>query len=110
VPPQGNKRALRSGESARQRQGRLFGLLMDFGESELMLAGCHENVLGMRFMDTNLTKLAAMSATLAGADVMQRAMGRTMDFGIMKYLPAAVLSVASQAAGPERCDATGCTV
>ena len=103
---QGNKQALRRGESRAERTARLFGLLMDFGESELMLAGCHENVPGMRFMDTNLTKLAAISATLGGADILQRAMGRTMDFGLMKYLPAAVLSVAAQAAGPERC--AGC--
>lgn len=43
-------------ESALARTNRLLGLLADFGEHELVLAGCHENVLNMRFRDAGMVR------------------------------------------------------
>lgn len=43
---QGTKGARAEGAGA--RTNRLLGLLADFGEHELVMAGCHENVLNMR--------------------------------------------------------------
>ena len=100
---QSNKRAMVSGEARAERTARLYNLLLDFGEHELVLLGCHENAVAMRLADAGLVKLASLSATLGDADILMRAQGRTMDFGLSKYVPAAVLAVAAQAAGPERC-------
>lgn len=44
--PQGARGARAEGAGARTH--RLLGLLADFGEHELVMAGCHENVLNMR--------------------------------------------------------------
>lgn len=51
---QGHKVA--KSESAGARSNRLLGLLSDFGEHELIMAGCHENVLGMRFRDAAMVR------------------------------------------------------
>lgn len=47
VNVQADKSVLRR-ETGNQRTQRLLGLLQDFGEADLMLAGCHENVFSMR--------------------------------------------------------------
>lgn len=43
-------------ESATARTNRLLGLLGDFGEHDLIMAGCHENVLNMRFRDAGMVR------------------------------------------------------
>ena len=100
---QGNRRALRRGESAGDRTDRLLALLGDLGEPDLALAGCQENAPHMRFMDSDLTRLAGMAAAMADADAMLRAMGRGGgSFALMKYLPAMLLAAASPAASHQR--------
>ncbi len=100
---QGNRRALRRGESAVDRTDRLLGLLGNLGEHDLALAGCQENVPHMRFMDSDLSRLAGMAAAMVDADAMLRAMGRGGgSFALMKYLPALLLAAASPAASHQR--------
>lgn len=48
-------------------------------------------------------KAAGMVAGMGDADLLHAAMHRTGDFGLLRFLPAATLAVASAAAGPERC-------
>lgn len=43
-----------------------------------------------------------MVAGMGDADLLHAAMHRTGDFGLLRFLPAATLAVASAAAGPER--------
>jgi hypothetical protein len=50
-------------------------------------------------------KAAGMVAGMGDADLLHAAMHRTGDFGLLRFLPAATLAVASAAAGPERCAA-----
>ena len=101
---QGNRRALRRGESAGDRTDRLLALLGDLGEHDLALAGCQENVPHMRFMDSDLTRLAGMAEAMGDADAMLRAMGRGGgSFALVKYLPAMLLAAASPAASHHRC-------
>ena len=101
---QGNRRALRRGESAGERTDRLLALLGDLGEHDLALAGCQENVPHMRFMDSDLTRLAAMAGAMADSDAMLRAMSRGGgSFAMVKYLPAMLLAAASPAASHHRC-------
>ena len=101
---QGNRRALRRGESAGERTDRLLSLLGDLGEHDLTLAGCQENVPQMRFMDSNLTRLAAMTEAMADADAVLRAMGRGGgSFALARYLPAMLLQAAIPAASHHRC-------
>ena len=77
--------------------------MADLGEHDLALAGCQENVPHMRFMDSDLTRLAGMAAAMGDADAMLRAMGRGGgSFALMKYLPAMLLSAASPAASHQR--------
>jgi hypothetical protein len=45
-------------ESAMARTNRLLGLLADFGEHELIMAGCHENVLNLRSRSAGMVRLA----------------------------------------------------
>ncbi len=44
-----------------------------------------------------------MIQAMGDADMLHAAMRRTGDFSLLKFLPAATLSVTSVAAGPERC-------
>ena len=101
---QGNRRALRRGESACERTDRLLRMLGDLGDHDLALAGCQENIPHMRFMDSDLTRMAGMAESMADADMMMRAMGRggSGGFTLMKYLPALLLSAASPAASHQR--------
>jgi hypothetical protein len=48
-------------------------------------------------------KAAGMVAGMGDADMLHAAMHRTGDYGLLRFLPAATLAVASPAAGPERC-------
>ncbi len=57
---------MRKGESESERFDRLYGCLLDFGESELVLNGLHENVLRMRYFDTGMLKTSAIVGAEAG--------------------------------------------
>ena len=57
----------------------------------------------MRFMDSNLTRLAGMAEAMADADTVLRAMGRGGgSFALVKYLPAMLLLTACPAASHHR--------
>lgn len=98
--------------SAAQRGGRgratpapnrLHNALADFGDSELVLAGLHENFHRARFLDTHFRRAAGVLDTLGWADVLSRGVHRRGDFALMKYLPAAALGIHAVVAAPERC-------
>ena len=94
-------RAQRDGRTA--PRGQLLDALSGFGDSELVLAGLHENFPRARFLDAHGRRAAAAAAALGEADVLGRAAGRRGDFALLKYLPAAALRVSELVAAPERC-------
>jgi hypothetical protein len=94
---QGHTKAKASDESER-----LFRMLGDFGDHELVLSGMHENVLSQHYLDTHMERTCTIFDHLRAADVLMTATQRTMDFGFMAYLPATMLSVRAVIAGPER--------
>ncbi|PRW55958.1 chromosome transmission fidelity 18-like protein [Chlorella sorokiniana] len=92
----------RAAETDAQRAARLYGMLQDFGEVDLVLGGVHENVLGLRYFDMALQRTTAVLNHLGDADTFMRACSRTCDFGLLKYAPAPLVALSSQVAGPDR--------
>lgn len=62
----------------------------------------HENVLGLRYMDVALGRTCQVVGQLADADRLLRAAHRGGDFGLQKYVPAALVTVSMLVAGHER--------
>ncbi|KAK9809883.1 hypothetical protein WJX72_001010 [[Myrmecia] bisecta] len=81
---------------------RLFTLLQDFGDNDLILAGQHENVANACYHDTHMQRTAAILHHFETADTFTRMCHRRGEFGLLKYVPACLLAVRSLAAGPER--------
>lgn len=81
---------------------RLLSMLEDMGEADLIFRGIHENMLGLRYMDTNMTRTAHATSHVAEADVLLRQCGRRGDFSLIRYLPPVALCVRQQVAGPSR--------
>ena len=86
---------------AAQLQRRL-GMLQDFGDSELVMAGLHENVYRARYMDTQLRRTAAIADLLGDSDRFAATTHRRGEWALVKYQPACALLVCSLAAGPDR--------
>jgi len=89
-------------ENDAQRSTRLYNMLLDFGDSELVLAGVHESLPGLRFFDIGLQRTTQVLSNLEDADTIMRCCQRSGDFSLLKYLPAPTLQVSSIVAGPER--------
>eukprot|EP00891_Asterochloris_glomerata_P002587 jgi/Astpho2/2587/Aster-04292 len=86
---------------AAQLQQRL-GMLQDFGDSELVMAGLHENVYRTRYMDTQLRRTAAIADLLGASDRFAAMTHRRGEWALVKYQPACALLLRSLAAGPDR--------
>lgn len=93
----------RGRDRAASAPDRLLDALADFGDSELVLAGLHENLHRARFLDTHFRHTAGVLEALGEADVMARAAHRAGDFSLHKYLPAAALRIRAEAKALERC-------
>ncbi|KAK9868710.1 hypothetical protein WJX84_007857 [Apatococcus fuscideae] len=80
----------------------LMGVLQDFGDSDLLLAGLHEFMEGSAFTDIAMRRTAEMARHLQDADMFARASMRTGDYGLQKYVPASVLALTTMLAVPHR--------
>ncbi len=89
-------------ENDAQRSTRLYNMLLDFGDSELVLSGVHESLPGLRFFDIGLQRTNQVLSNLEDADAFMRCCQRSGDYSLLKYLPAPTLQVSSIVAGPER--------
>ena len=85
-----------------QNASRLMGILQDFGDNALLLAGMHEFMETSGFSDISMQRTAAMTGHLQDADIFARASMRTGDYGLQKYVPASILSLAPMLAVPHR--------
>ena len=94
---QGQVRAKATDESER-----LFRMLGDFGDYELVLSGVHENMLSQRYLDTHMERTCSILSHLQAADQLMTATHKTMDFAFMAYLPATMLGIRAVVAGPDR--------
>ncbi len=89
-------------ENDAQRSTRLYNMLLDFGDSELVLSGVHESLPGLRFFDIGLQRTTQVLSNLEDADAFMRCCQRSGDYSLLKYLPAPTLQVSGIVAGPER--------
>ena len=81
---------------------RLMGLLQDFGDNGLLLAGMHEFMESSGFSDISMQRTSTMQRHLEDADMFARASMRTGDYGLQKYVPASILALATMLAVPHR--------
>ena len=83
--------------SNRRRAGedcsRLYSTLEDYGDHELVLNGVHENVLGLAYLDPQMLGTVRVFDHLHHADLLLTTARRRLDFGLMAYVPAPLLSV-----------------
>lgn len=89
-------------ENDAQRSTRLYNMLLDFGDSELVLSGVYESLPGLRFFYIGLQRTTQVLTNLEDADIFMRCCQRSGDYSLLKYLPAPTLQVSSIVAGPER--------
>ena len=59
-------------------------------------------MLGLRYFDVGLGRTTQLLGHLADADRLLRCAHRSSDFGLLKYLPAALVSVSALVASHER--------
>ncbi|KAK9841303.1 hypothetical protein WJX74_003531 [Apatococcus lobatus] len=97
---QGKNAAVVSGRL--QDASRLMGLLQDFGDNTLVLAGMHEFMESSGFSDISMQRTSSMQGHLEDADVFARASMRTGDYGLQKYVPASILALTTMLAVPHR--------
>lgn len=92
----------RIAESDAQRTARLYSMLLDFGENELVVSGLHETLPGLRFFDMGLQRTVQVLSNLQDVDTIMRACHRSGNYGLMRYLPAPMLLLGNLVAGPDR--------
>ena len=80
----------------------LYGHLLDFGEADLLASGVQEHAWGLRYMDVHLTTTSLVADRLQDCDRMLHAAMRKPDYSLLKYSPAAVLSVQKLVSGRDR--------
>ena len=97
---QGKDAAVVSGRV--QNSSRLMGILQDFGDNSLLLAGMHEFMESSGFSDISMRQTAAMQGHLQDADIFARACMRTGDYGLQKYIPSSIIALATMLAVPHR--------
>ena len=85
-----------------QRSARLYNMLMDFGDSDLIVRGLFESLPALRFFDMGLQRTTQVLGNIQDADAMMRCAMRSGDFGLLKYMPASALRVSMLVAQPER--------
>ncbi|KAK2076248.1 hypothetical protein QBZ16_001180 [Prototheca wickerhamii] len=85
----------RAGERPQARTMRLFSLLQDYGEHELVAGGLFENLPGLHFYDMACARTAKAAEALAEADVFLRGGGGWV-------LPSLVITAAGHVASHER--------
>ena len=80
-----------------------MGLLQDFGDNNLLLAGLHEFMESSGFSDISMQRTTSMQGHLEDADLFARASMRTGDYGLQKYVSASILGLTTMLAVPHRC-------
>ena len=90
------------GESDAQRCHRLYNTVVDFGDQDLILGGLYESLPCMILFDMALLKSSTILSEMQFFDSLQTFVSKRGDFSLMKYLPTAVLRVASLLSGPEK--------
>ncbi|KAL4457647.1 hypothetical protein ABPG75_012512 [Micractinium tetrahymenae] len=92
----------KAGENEAQRAQRLYDLLQDFGESDLVLGGVHENLLGLRYFDMALQRTTSALNCLGDADRFLRSCHSRGEFALLKYVPAPLVALSGLVSGPDR--------
>ncbi|CAG9466058.1 unnamed protein product [Pedinophyceae sp. YPF-701] len=92
---------LRGAPEAQAAQQR-YNDLMGFGEHDLVLSGCFENLHRTRDADALMGRQLQALEDLTAADAFQARARRSVEFHLLAYLPAFALSYRARVAGPER--------
>jgi hypothetical protein len=80
-----------------------YDAVSDFGDTELVMAGLHENFHAARYLDTHMGRTAAVLEHLVQADALGARAARRSDYALLKFAPAHALSIRAIVAGPSRC-------
>ncbi|CBJ48332.1 similar to CTF18, chromosome transmission fidelity factor 18 homolog isoform 3 [Ectocarpus siliculosus] len=93
----GTKRRLflggEQGSMADRKDAEVFEEVQAFNDHSKVLAGVHENFLGVRFNDPTLSKAAAAMDWLEMADLMDTRTNQTQDYSFSRYAPVAAAGV-----------------
>mmetsp|Transcript_26426 Transcript_26426/g.67927 ORF Transcript_26426/g.67927 Transcript_26426/m.67927 type:complete len:563 (-) Transcript_26426:300-1988(-) len=88
--------------SAKERMLSKLAVVSNFGDTDLLMSGCHENMFSMRYTETGLSKTQALTQWMADYDIMHRTIYKRSDFSFFAYLPFFSLAVSSLAAQKAR--------
>ncbi|CAM9411457.1 unnamed protein product [Ectocarpus sp. 8 AP-2014] len=78
---------------ADRKDAEVFEEVQAFNDHSKVLAGVHENFLGVRFNDPTLSKAAAAMDWLEMADLMDTRTNQTQDYSFSRYAPVAAAGV-----------------
>ncbi|CAN0321651.1 unnamed protein product [Ectocarpus sp. 12 AP-2014] len=81
------------GSMSDRKDADVFEEVQAFNDHSKVLAGVHENFLGVRFNDPTLSKAAAAMDWLEMADLMDTRTNQTQDYSFSKYAPVAAAGV-----------------
>jgi len=95
-------RLTRAAETPAERSARKLRTINSFGDTDIILAGCHENMLGMRYHETGLSRTTAMVSWMADCDRLATFVRRRSDFSVACYLPPCAVAVGSLCASSAR--------
>ena len=100
---QGTRPSVGSSSGGKALDVARYDAVSDFGDTELVIAGLHENFHAARYLDTHMARTAAVLEHLAQADALGARAGRRSDYSLLKFAPAHALSIRAIVAGPSRC-------
>lgn len=82
---------------------RLYNIMLDFGDANLLCNGIFEHAWDLRSMDVHLQSTALVAERLRDADCLAAAGFRLTDFGLAKFAPSLLLQVRRLVSGVDRC-------
>eukprot|EP00803_Ostreobium_quekettii_P008594 evm.model.scf_1894.1 EVM.evm.TU.scf_1894.1 scf_1894:2228-7027(+) len=84
------------------RSGRLYSMLQDFGEADLIVRGLQANIPKAQYSDVTMSKSSAIADHLGDCDNLLKHLAQESAYALARYLPASILLAARQAAADER--------
>ncbi|UPQ97958.1 P-loop-containing nucleoside triphosphate hydrolase [Chloropicon primus] len=86
----------------RQRVTQFYQKLMNFGETDLLLTSCFENLSNVKYQDINLVKTSQAAEWFVFADEMSKGISDLNDFSLNKFRVAAPIALNTLASAPGR--------
>ena len=90
------------GTKKKHRASQLYQKLMNFGDTDLVLSSCFENMQNVKYQDINLARTSQAADWFVFADEMAKSMVDLGEYSLNKYRVAAPIALNTLASAPGR--------